>query len=158
MLGYPDGVTVQAMKAKHAPDAGPDDCWKWTGARRLGYGRLNVSGKTWNAHRLAYTLAVGPIPVGINVLHSCDEPPCFNPAHLSLGTQTDNMRDMRQKNRWRAHIGSGHGMAKLTEEQIKDIRQRRMSGERLQLIAESYGVTKALVHQIVHRKIWKHVA
>ena len=64
-----------------------------------GYGRLWFEGRMWMAHRLAWTQAHGPIPRGLFVLHSCDNPPCINPDHLFLGTQLDNMRDAAQKGR-----------------------------------------------------------
>jgi hypothetical protein len=74
----------------------PDDCWEWRGNRNnRGYGKL---GKIY-AHRVAYELASGPIPSGLEVMHSCDNPPCCNPAHLSVGTHADNMQDMARKGR-----------------------------------------------------------
>lgn len=74
------------------------DCWLWTGARTpTGYGALH--GQERLAPRMAWTLSVGPIPMGLQVLHRCDNPPCVNPDHLWLGTQQDNMADMIAKGR-----------------------------------------------------------
>ena len=71
-------------------------CWTWTGKRYpTGYGRF---GKHY-AHRVAYELAYGPIPEGMHVCHSCDNPPCCNPAHLWIGTPKDNMQDRERKGR-----------------------------------------------------------
>ena len=74
----------------------PSGCWEWLGSRTdCGYGRLWVfSSKKTLAHRLSYDLLVGDIPESTLVLHHCDNPPCWNPNHLFLGTQKDNMADM----------------------------------------------------------------
>lgn len=81
--------------------AGEDACWPWTARRdRRGYGRISVPGRRhFLAHRYAFESAVGPITDGLNVLHSCDNPPCCNPAHLHLGTQADNLAEMRARGR-----------------------------------------------------------
>lgn len=78
---------------------GPGECWEWT-AHRLpkGYG---VFGPGVVAHRVAWEVAHGPIPDGLHVLHTCDNPPCCNPGHLRLGTPQDNVDDMMRKGRSR---------------------------------------------------------
>ena len=75
-------------------------CHEWRGTLDGdGYGHLKVGGKTVKAHRLAWTLANGPIPDGLNVLHHCDNPPCCLVAHLFLGTHADNSKDKMAKGR-----------------------------------------------------------
>lgn len=79
------------------PDSG---CRIWTGATsRHGYGSLTWKMKRLTAHRAAYECAVGPIPTGMVICHRCDTPACINPAHLFLGTQRENLRDMVAKGR-----------------------------------------------------------
>ncbi len=83
---------------------GENACWPFKGAKhRDGYGRAHILIDGQNrikiAHRLAYEFAKGPIAEGMDVLHSCDNRICCNPAHLSLGTHTENMIDMRRKGR-----------------------------------------------------------
>jgi len=83
----------------------PDECWEWTGARmEVGYGAYRLpkerGGKLETAHREAWRLTHPDQPIGdLLVLHSCDNRPCVNPAHLWLGTHKDNTRDMFAKGR-----------------------------------------------------------
>jgi hypothetical protein len=79
----------------------PSGCWEFQGARngRLKYGNLSFRGRYQPAHRVAYELTNGAIPEGLVVMHSCDNPPCINPEHLSLGTIADNNADRDRKGR-----------------------------------------------------------
>lgn len=90
-----------------------DGCWPWLGHKDVeGYGRITVNGKRLGAARLSYERFVGPIPKGLHVLHSCDNPGCVNPDHLRIGTHADNMRDIRERRRnpgaRRTHCKHGH--------------------------------------------------
>lgn len=81
-------------------------CWEWTGWRAHGYGYFFHEGKDQRAHRVSYELFVGSIPDGLVVMHSCDNRPCVNPDHLSVGTQADNVRDMVAKGRQRNRVAA----------------------------------------------------
>jgi hypothetical protein len=92
--------TIGRLWARVDRSAGFFECWPWTGTRSpKGYGFIWLDGTNRRVHRVVYELAIGPIPDDMWVLHHCDNPPCCNPAHLWLGTNADNMRDMLAKGR-----------------------------------------------------------
>lgn len=91
-------------------------CLEWTSNRNsTGYGQFHYKGKTHGAHRWMWIVYNGPIPKGLQVLHSCDNPPCCNLAHLSIGTGKQNMRQARERKRHfeaeKTHCDRGHLLA-----------------------------------------------
>lgn len=131
-------------------------CWYWIGAMyQNGYGKARHAGRECYAHRYSYNLYKGPIPDGMHVCHRCDDPSCVNPDHLFVGTRDDNMSDMAIKGR-SAH-GERHGSAKLSVEQVREIRSKRNAGQSVTAIAAEYGVSKGRISEIVHRKAWRRV-
>jgi hypothetical protein len=117
-----------------------DVCWEWTGPRHaFGYGRQHHL----CAHRMMYEHVHGPIPDGLFVCHTCDNPPCVNPAHLFLGTPADNMQDMARKGRSRP------GRAKLTAEDVEAIRSASARGDSRQELGQRFAVTPDHIGQIV---------
>ena len=76
----------------------PDECWPWTAAHaRDGYGKFGTSHSKWQrAHRVAYEIAVGPIPPGMMIDHTCNNPDCVNPSHLRLATPSQNRFNTRR--------------------------------------------------------------
>ena len=131
----------------------PDECWLWLGARSgLGYGCFTIKHAAYTAHRIALAAAATEVPVNRGVMHGCDNPPCCNPAHLSLGTQAENMRDMRKKGRQNYVRGSSVGLAKLTESAVRDIRNSRTF--KAVDLAETYGVTRSTIYNVWSRKTW----
>ena len=138
----------------------PSDCHEWQGQLgNDGYGRISIGGSMMRAHRVAFELVNGPIQPGMHVLHRCDNPPCCNPDHLFLGTQADNMRDMKSKNRAGRHSAKGesHPRAKLTESIVVAIREAYEKGELQKDIAKRYDVAQITVSNIVTRKRWIHI-
>ena len=169
---------------KVVPETG---CWEWQGHRTpKGYGRTDVQGRKEGTHRWAYALYnCVEIPTGMQVCHSCDNPPCCNPAHLRLGTQGDNIRDAAAKSRLltgdangarrhperlargdangsRKHPesrkrGSEQKNARVSEADIPAIRSRRKAGETLSAIAKTYGVSLQTIWRISKGESWKHI-
>lgn len=99
---------IEQLWSKVDQSGGPDACWPWTGrVDRCGYGQLWAVGRRWQAHRLAYQVNTGAAPGAMCVCHSCDSPPCCNPAHLWIGTHADNVVDRSRKGRSASGDASG---------------------------------------------------
>lgn len=95
-----DKLAKFESRIERIPESG---CWLWTGLlSNVGYGKIGVGTKTESTHRHSYEMFIGEIPKGMQVLHRCDIRCCVNPNHLYLGTQSDNIRDMYAKGRFRA--------------------------------------------------------
>ncbi len=128
-------------------------CWLWTAAifPDRGYGSFAHPTEQL-AHRVAWLLYRGPIPVGAHVLHRCDVQACVNPDHLFLGDQDANMKDKARKGRQTR--GEASHNAKLTEQQVIAIR----ADKRTQVeIAKAYNVTQSTISDIALRLTWKHL-
>jgi hypothetical protein len=135
-----------------------DGCWEWTGTKASnGYGHFHAPHKRQiGAHRWAWEFANrAEIPPGLVVMHSCNNKGCVNPAHLSVGTQKENIQ---------AAIADGsfpmgeksNGGGKLKEHQVREI--RASSGQlSARQCAKKYGVYYGIIHKIRQRVIWKHV-
>lgn len=151
-----------------------DECMEWPYARcGYGYGQVSVpselratneiaDGVRMYCHHAAYVLANGPIPNDKYVLHSCDNPPCYNARHLYPGTQQQNMQDMINRGRrWLSgppNYASGErcNLHKLAESQVLDIR-RLWNVVPAIALAERFGVDHTTIRKIGNRKIWKHL-
>ena len=139
---------------------GPDECWEWQGGKdKDGYGKVSVKDVQTRAHRFAYQLEKGPILKGLCVCHSCDNPPCCNPNHLWLGTNTQNSEDSKSKGRKKlfALRGSRHHNAFLTEEDVVRLRQLRSRGWRVTDLANIFCVSKQLVSDATLGRKWAHL-
>jgi hypothetical protein len=139
--------------SEHIPFTG---CTIYMGfIHREGYGLITFNHQSVLAHRASYMANVGPIPDGCVVMHTCDVKCCINPAHLRLGTQADNMRDMLRKGRSRYVKGEQTWAAKLSSENIREIRS---STERSAVLADRFGVSARSIRDVRLHKTWKHVA
>jgi hypothetical protein len=137
-------------------------CWQWLGNVKHGEGRALVTRKQRKlyASRVFYEHYCAPIPDGMVVCHRCDNPGCVNPAHLFLGTQADNLRDMARKGRRkgiRSAFGEASGQARLSEADVRVAREMAHEGRPQQDIAERLGIAQSSVSRIVNRKNWTHI-
>lgn len=131
-------------------------CWEWRNTK--GYGQLKSRKEHHATHVLSYRLFRGEIPSGLFVCHHCDNPPCCNPEHLFLGTNQENLEDMRRKNRGRTPRGEACVSAKLTESQVIDIRRLHAAGVMSKSeLASEYGVHMVTIGAIIKRITWKHI-
>lgn len=131
-------------------------CWLWTGARLAqGYGLIKrKDGAQLRAHRVAYALAYGPIPDGLQVCHRCDNPRCVRPGHLFLGTAQDNANDMVAKGSSARLNGERNGAARLSQQDVEAIRSDASTYGQL---AKRFGVSPSAIGFIKRRQRWTHV-
>lgn len=136
-------------------DIAPDDsCWEWLGAKNTnGYGKIWDPPRFIAAHRFSYELANGPIPTGLLLRHTCDNPRCVNPAHLITGTTQQNIQDKINRNR--GNNGIKHGRAVLTNEAILEIKSSKLTGRAL---AKQFNVSPSCISKIRNGKAWQHIS
>jgi DNA-binding transcriptional regulator YiaG len=133
---------------------GPDDCWPWLGGRNgeNGYGRVEMSGKAYYAHRVIFSLChPGKIHLEAPkdksasgfIRHTCDNPICCNPAHLLIGTHAENMQDMstRKRIKWANVASTETPRAKLGADDVRAIREQSAAGATRKELAERFGVS-----------------
>lgn len=170
-----DIVTVNAgeiMEKKHIDNLwskievrDSNVCWEWRGARnKHGYGITTIRNKQHLSHRIVWLHQHGVMNLSMKVLHRCDNPPCCNPSHLFLGTQSDNVYDMIAKGRRRNGIsrtsakkGEENYRAKVKNSDVEKIRELRKMETPLKEIARQFGIHVATVSDIVSRRTWKHI-
>jgi hypothetical protein len=133
------------------------ECWNWeAGINNKGYGKFSLSsvGGDVYAHRFSYTIHNGEIPVDLIVMHSCDNPRCVNPRHLSVGTHQDNADDKVAKNRQARMFGEDNPASKLTEKQVIDIRTERISQAEF---AKLYDIDSSQISRITNNLKWTNL-
>lgn len=127
-------------------------CWQFNGSlNKDGYGRFQVSGRCELAHRVSYREHLGEIPEGQVVMHSCDNPSCINPEHLSTGTQRDNVEDMIAKGR---KAPPSRTKARLSREQVLFIYNSDLTDSAL---AKQFGINRSVPWKIRRGHIWQDV-
>lgn len=138
---------------------GKSDCWLWLGAKKpKGYGNVRRNKAYTTAHRVAWEITFGPIPIGMQIQHSCDNPSCCNPHHLMLGTVVSNFVDMVRKGRGNSshknrQFGEDHPHHKLTAAEVAAIRAEYIPGRVKQSdLGSKYGVSQRTISIIVRKE------
>jgi HNH endonuclease len=144
-------------------------CWDWMRAlNNKGYAVCYVAGRQTLAHRTSYEVSKGQIPIGVFVLHECDNPKCINPDHLFLGTQIDNMQDCKAKGRMskpppnpkgrnvgRMPRGESLWNQTLTEAEARDIMRLHMEHLNISQIASRLNKPKHIVADVCRGRSWR---
>jgi hypothetical protein len=115
------------------------------------------AGQMIYVHRLMFEAHKGPIPEGLHVCHTCDNPACARPDHLFAGSQLDNMRDMHQKGRNHSNPGEANPHAKLTEEQARALKKALLAGGNPKALAAQYGISLGYTYNIKAGRKWAHL-
>lgn len=154
--------TIEEYFWRNVTKGALDECWEWQGARftndygKKTYGQGAFRYEHFRAHRKAWELFVGPIPEGLEVCHTCDNPPCCNyESHLFLGTVKDNAVDSMLKGRKRK-LGKPRKMYKLTIPQILRIKELAYSYSAADLAGE-YGVHVQTIYDIWQGRRWSDI-
>jgi len=135
-------------------------CWVWTGhVNEDGYARFYFNNISMLVHRLAWSAYYKQdIPDGILVCHTCDNPACVRPGHLFLGTHADNNADRDAKGRGIVLKGEEIGSSRLTDVEVKQIRELYATGKYKQgELGAMFGVSQSAVWRVVRNIHWKHV-
>lgn len=148
-----DNPVVAAIKVSsfwmQVERRGPDECWPWKGYTEKGYGKFLWRGRMVGAHELALTFTTGEVRLpNLETCHACDNPICVNPNHLRFDTRQSNVDDMMRRGRHNPN-------KKLSDEQVVVIRERRAAGATGADLAQQFGVSQALINEIVrgHRRV-----
>lgn len=145
---------------KVAYTANPNMCWNWTAFKNEhGYGILSIMYENKyikiKAHRLSYYIHNKIDPMEMVVRHKCDNPACCNPNHLVLGTQQDNVDDMKE--RGRMAVGEKYSKSKRTEAEVLEIRRLFNEGVSRKDIADKFNIPRSSVISLILRREWKHI-
>lgn len=136
-----------------------NECWNWTtGLDKKGYGVFKLNGKVEKSHRCSLFLEKGEAPIDKPfALHKCKQnTKCVNPNHLYYGNHQDNKKDQIKDGTYSR--GETNGNSKLTEEQVREIREKYIPNKyKQQKLAEEYNVNHSTIYKVINNESWKHI-
>lgn len=140
----------------------PEECWEWQGTRHSrGYGTfwVRTKGSLFKSHRIALVLSGVVLDPNLEAAHSCDNPPCCNPAHLHQVVHRKNMLEASERKLFRPNPPKGvkSPLAKLTELQVLEIRKQLRGGAKKYQLAKIFKVNRANIQHIAKGKTWAHL-
>lgn len=136
-------------------------CWPWKGWKnREGYGRFWLGGRDMTAHRVALLMAGVEVQKGKDACHRCDNKSCVRPAHLFVGSRSENILDCFRKGLHNTARGARSWNAKLSDEAVSTIRALYVPhGQWNQnSLAKRFGVSQSCIWSVLKGKAWGHVA
>lgn len=154
-----EAIAARTVREIVRPELGP--CWIWQGEKKPdGYGRMYFAKQKRRiyVHRAAFEAWSGPADSGLVVMHLCDYPPCCNPDHLKLDTQSTNMRSAGSQGRMRRDKrGEKNRAARLTADDVLRIRSAARRGKSTSQLAKLAQVSESCIRSIISRRTWRHV-
>ncbi|MET4780845.1 HNH endonuclease [Glaciihabitans sp. UYNi722] len=144
-------ITENERWARFVTPGDPDECWEWQGWRSpQGYGRFNIGGKQIPANRAAAIREGMDVRPGLDVCHTCDNPPCVNPAHIYVGTRSQNIQDCADRGRHpKQGLGERDWSAKYSDAEVADWKTRHAAGESFHSIARLYNAHMSTISRTV---------
>jgi hypothetical protein len=156
VTNWAEEISRARFWSKVDQSGGPEACWPWTGAVHPGrYGQSWFMGKKIRVHRKAFILTWGEISCELSVLHRCDNRICANPFHLFLGTQQDNLNDMKAKGR--SSRGEQRWNAKLSERDVQIIREEYTPRRGVLSLAARFDISPRQLRRVAAGGNWGHV-
>lgn len=150
-------LVIEGLPKNTRFEISPTGCWNVIGRKPNASGYYEANNRTGCdrlLHRISYKLAFNDLKPEEVVRHQCDNRGCINPEHLLKGSHADNVRDRVERNR--SALGTKNGRAKLTEEDVRSIKNSNIkSGTAL---ANYFGVTRKVIYNIRAGNTWKHVS
>jgi hypothetical protein len=137
-------------KVDKTPGHGPNgECWLWMASDRADYGSFSLGGRMILAHRLAFRLGGGKQKPGLIVMHTCDVTLCCNPAHLRLGTQSENIRDAYAKGRRRQPTRS----VPLTDAELLQLKDEYDHGLSKRALSKKWDLDHTTLRRLLNRAL-----